>query len=139
MVNTVIILCGGQSKRLKPLTDNKPKALVEVNGKPLIEYTLDILEKYKIKKAILACGFLWEKIKEKYGDEFKGVKLMYSVEQEPLGTGGAIKLALKHLDKEEFFLLNGDEIHDLDLRKLEKKGSNTVCLSKFRCRFGIAK
>lgn len=139
MVKTAIIVCGGQSKRLRPLTDKIPKPLVEVNGKPLIEYTFDVLLKNNIEKAVLACGYKWEMIKDRYGDDFKGLKIIYSPEPEPLGTAGAVKLALKHVDEEEFFTMNSDEIHDLDLKEIEKRGSNLVCLSRFRCRFGIAK
>ena len=131
-VKEVIILAGGKGKRLRPLTDNIPKCLVPVNNKPLLEYQIEYLKGWGIKKIILACGYLWEKIKEKYGNEF-----IYSVEKEPLGTGGAIKKALEHIDGDEFFVINCDEYCDVNLEEVEKMGSNTIVLSRFNCRFGL--
>lgn len=136
MTNTVvkeaIILSGGKGKRLRPLTNDIPKALVPVNGKPLLEYQRDLLKRHGVEKIVLACGYLWEKIKEKYGDDF-----IYSVEKEPLGTGGAIKKALEHIEGEEFFVMNCDEYTDVDLGEVEKLGSNVIVLAQFHCRFGL--
>lgn len=128
----IVILAGGMGKRLRPLTDNIPKCLVPVNGKPLLEIQRDYLRDQGIEKIILACGHLWEKIKERYGDEF-----VYSVESEPLGTGGAIKKALEHVEGDSFFVINSDEYCDVDLKKFEDVGSNAIALSKFKCRFGL--
>lgn len=128
----IVILAGGMGKRLRPLTDNIPKCLVPVNGKPLLEIQRDYLKSQGIEKIILACGHLWEKIREMYGDEF-----VYSVESEPLGTGGAIKKALEHVEGNDFFVINSDEYCDVDLKKVEKVGSNAIVLSKFKCRFGL--
>lgn len=132
MVKECIILAGGKGKRLRPLTNNIPKCLAPVGGKPLLEHQKEFLEKQGIEKIILACGYLWKKIKKKYGDEF-----IYSVEEKPLGTGGAIKKALSHIEGEEFFVTNCDEYHDVNLDKLRKIGSNVIALSRFKSRFGI--
>jgi mannose-1-phosphate guanylyltransferase len=128
----VIILAGGMGKRLRPLTNDIPKCLVPVCGKPLLEYQMEYFKKWGVKKIVLACGYLWEKIRDRYGDEF-----VYSVENEPLGTGGAIKKALEHIDGKEFFVINGDEYCDVDMEEFEKMGSNTMVLSRFKCRFGV--
>ncbi len=127
-----IILAGGKGKRLRPLTDNIPKCLVPVNRKPLLEYQRDFFKKHGVERIILACGYLWEKIKERYGDEF-----IYSVEDEPLGTGGAIKKAMKHVKGDGFFVINCDEYCDVDLNKVEKMGANAIVLARFNCRFGL--
>ena len=127
-----IIMCGGQGKRLRPITDTIPKPLVPINGKPLLEFQIDLLKKYGVNKIILACGYKWEKIKEKYGDKF-----VYSVETERLGTGGALKQAIAHVDGDEFFLIYCDEITDVDLDAVKSLGSNAIIVSNFNCRFGI--
>ncbi|MCK4634871.1 MAG: nucleotidyltransferase family protein [Candidatus Aenigmarchaeota archaeon] len=131
-VKEIIILAGGKGKRLRPMTDNMPKCLVPVNGKPLLEIQRDCLKSQGIEKIILACGHLWEKIKEKYGDEF-----IYSVETEPLGTGGAIKKAMEYVEGERFFVMNSDEYSDINFRELEKLNGIVVALSQFNCRFGL--
>lgn len=127
-----VILAGGAGKRLRPLTEDLPKCMITVSGKPLIEYHLKWLKKHVVKKIILACGYKWERIKEHYGDEF-----IYSIENEPLGTGGAVKHALKHIEGSEFFLINADDITDVDLKQLKDMGSNTVVISRFHSNFGI--
>jgi len=131
-MTSAIILCGGQGKRLRPLTDNIPKCLLPINGKPLLEFQVDLLRKHGVDTIILACGYMSDMLKEKYGDQF-----IYSVEDKPLGTGGALKKALEFVKDEEFFLVYCDEITDIDLDKLKALGSNTIVVSTFNCRFGI--
>jgi|SRR3989338_443459 len=129
----IIILAGGQAKRLRPITDEMPKCMVPINGKPTIQYHLDYLNKFKvITKIVLACGYRWEKIKRHYGDAFT-----YSVEEEPLGTAGAIRLATEKLDGHEFIVLNADDINNVDINKLIRSGSHTTVVSRFKSQFGI--
>ncbi len=128
----MIILAGGQGKRLRPLTHDLPKCMVPVNGHPMLHWHLQWINKYKIEKVVLACGYKWEKVKQHYGD-----KLVYSIEDEPLGTGGAIKLALDHIESDEFFVLNSDDINNVNLAEMAKLGANTIALSRFRSQFGI--
>ncbi|MBU5537491.1 MAG: NDP-sugar synthase [Candidatus Aenigmatarchaeota archaeon] len=127
-----IILTGGSGKRLLPLTKDIPKCMLKVNGKPLLDYHVKWLKQYGVEKIVLACRYKWENIKRHYGDMF-----IYSVEKEPLGTGGAVKHALKYIENENFFLVNADDITDVDLNKLKKMGSNTIVLSRFHSNFGI--
>ena len=128
----VIILAGGQGRRLRPLTSDMPKCMVPVNGMPMLQYHLNWLKKYDIDKIIVSCGYMWEKIKKHYGNAF-----VYSVEEEPLGTGGAIKLALERVEGNEFIVVNSDDINDANLNKFAKLGSNAIALSRFHCQFGI--
>ena len=129
----IIILAGGQAKRLRPITDGMPKCMVPINGKPTLQYHLDYLKKFSaIENIILACGYRWEKIKQHYGDAF-----IYSVEEEPKGTAGAIKLALERVEGKEYLVLNADDINNVDVNKLIKNGSNTTVISRFRSQFGI--
>jgi mannose-1-phosphate guanylyltransferase len=132
-IKEAIILAGGHGKRMGTLTKKIPKCLVPINKKPLLEYQKEFLRKQGIKRIILACGYKWKTIQKKYGKEF-----IYSVEKEPLGTGGAIKKALKYIKGKEFFVINCDEYTDLNLKKVEKMGSNTMVLSNFNCNFGLA-
>lgn len=129
----IIILAGGQAKRLRPITDDMPKCMVPINGKPTLHYHLDFLSKHKaIDKIVLACGYRWEQIKEHYGDKF-----IYSVEDEPRGTAGAVKLALEHVEGEEFLVLNADDINNVDIPRLIKTRSNATVVSRFKSQFGI--
>lgn len=128
----MIILVGGFGKRLQPLTDDIPKCMVPVNGRPMLDYHLKWLSKYKIDKMVLACGYKWEEIKKHYGQRF-----VYSVEGEPLGTAGAIKMALDKIDGDEFFVLNADDVTDVNLNEFNKCGSNAIALARFHSNFGI--
>lgn len=128
----IIILAGGQAKRLRPITEEIPKCMIPINGKPTLQYHLDFLNKYPIDKIVLACGYRWEQIKEHYGNTF-----IYSAEEEPRGTAGAIRHALEHIDGEEFLVLNADDINNVDINKLIETGSNTTVISRFHSQFGI--
>jgi len=127
-----VILAGGQGKRLRPLTNDMPKCLVPINGKPILSHQIEWLKLSGIENIIIACGYKWEKIRDMYGNS-----LIYSVENEPLGTAGALKRALQHVRGYEFILLNGDELANVDISKLGKVGSNTIVLSRFHSPFGI--
>lgn len=129
----IVILAGGMGTRLRPHIEDIPKCMVPVNGRPLLDYQLSWLKQYSIGKTVLACGYKWEEIKKHYGDAF-----VYSAEEEPLGTAGALKLALEHIEGEEFLVVNADDINDVDLTALWKMGSNTTVVSMFHSRFGIA-
>ncbi|MGB9659096.1 MAG: nucleotidyltransferase family protein [Nitrososphaerales archaeon] len=115
-----VILAGGYGKRLRPLTTEKPKPLIEINKKPILAIQFEWLKNYGINEVILCVGFLKEKIIEYVGNGKRfGLKVGYAVEEDPLGTGGALlnsELLLKGEDR--FVVLNGDVITDLDLSKL---------------------
>jgi len=129
----IIILAGGQAKRLRPITDGMPKCMVPINGKPTLQYHLNFLSKYKvIDKIVLACGYKWENIKDHYGNKF-----IYSVEDEPLGTGGAVRRALDHIEGDEFLALNADDINNVDINELINTGSNATVVCRFKSQFGI--
>ncbi len=128
----IIILVGGFGKRLQPLTKDIPKCMVPVNGRPMLDYHLKWLSHYKIGNIVIACGYKWEEIKKHYGSKF-----VYSVEEEPLGTGGAIRLALDKIDGNEFFVLNADDITDVNLNEFAECGSNAIALARFHSNFGI--
>ncbi|MBI4018431.1 MAG: nucleotidyltransferase family protein [Candidatus Aenigmarchaeota archaeon] len=128
-----IILAGGFGKRMRPLTDDIPKCLIPVNNKPLLDYQLDHLRKHGIRKIVVACGYKWEKIKQRYGSS-----LLYSVEEEPLGTGGAVKRALEHVEGHDFLVLNADDVSNADISGFVNAGSNATAVARFHSGFGIA-
>jgi NDP-sugar pyrophosphorylase family protein len=134
MAKDAVILCGGKGKRLGKIGEELPKALVPINGKPIIDYQIEWLKSHGVNNIVLACGYKWEKLKEHLGGSVK-----YAVEEEPLGTGGAIKNSLKYIEGDEFFCLNVDDMTDIDLKKLAEMGSNAICLARFRCPAGVAK
>jgi len=131
-----IILAGGRGKRLRPITDKIPKPLIPINNKPLIERTIKYLKKYGITEIIISSGYKSNLI-EKFLKKKKnfGCKIIFSTEKTPLGTGGAIKKALKHVNEESFLVLNGDSVTNIDLKKILKK-SNTIAANELKTKFG---
>jgi len=137
-----VILAGGYGKRLRPLTTEKPKPLIEIAKKPILAIQFEWLKNYGIYEVILCVGFLKEKIIEYVGNGRRfGIKVGYAVEEEPLGTGGAL-LNSEHLLKGEnrFVVLNGDVITDLDLSKLinyPSKSFGALALVPLRSPYGV--
>ncbi|EHC3424761.1 nucleotidyltransferase family protein [Campylobacter jejuni] len=122
-----IILCGGLGTRLKSVIKDIPKPMAPINNKPFLEFIFEYLKKQGVKEVILAVSYKYEVIQEYFKDEFLDIKIKYSIEKEPLGTGGAIKEALKFI-KNEAYVLNGDTFFDIDLTKLKLNG-NRICLA----------
>jgi mannose-1-phosphate guanylyltransferase len=142
-----LILAGGQGLRLRPLTDDKPKPLVAVGGKPIAERQLDwLIENVELEQATFLCGYKWTRLKEHFGSSYRGVRIDYSVEETPLGTGGAFRQAIEggKTGDEDVVMMNGDIVTDLPLGKMvsehySAKGRPTVTLLlvPYKSRFGI--
>lgn len=110
-----IILVGGQATRLRPLTDTLPKAMIELQGKTVLEHVIDLFKRHELRDITLSVGYLKEKIIEYFGDGQKfGVRIEYIKEEEPLGTAGPLHL-LKERFQEPFVVCNGDELKDIDI------------------------
>jgi len=110
-----LILAGGKATRLRPLTSKVPKPVVPLVGQPFISYMLEWLCSHGVDEVVMSCGFLADGVRAVLGDGSQfGVRLQYVEEQEPLGTGGALKFA-EELLAERFFMLNGDVLTDIDL------------------------
>lgn len=121
-----VILAGGAGTRLRPLTLDTPKPMIDINGKPFLSYVIEELRKYGIKDVLLCVGYLAEKFKGFFGEGEKfGVSIKYSVEKDFFGTAGALKLA-EDLLNEDFFVLNGDTYLEADYadiyRSFKKSG-----------------
>ena len=129
-----VILVGGEATRLRPLTCNIPKAMVPVLNRSFLEHVIRHLGSHQVTDVILAQSVHSQPIHDyfKSGHEF-GIKLHYSIEDKPLGTAGAVKLAEKYVD-ETFFGLNGDTFTDLDITAMlafhrERKSKVTIALT----------
>ena len=138
-----VILAGGLGKRLRPLTSDRPKPMIQINNIPIIELQVNWLKKCGISDIIILVGHLKEKIKHHLADGKKfGVNISYIEENVPLGTGGALKNAKKHIIQNGntdsgFFVINGDILTNLDLFTISEKGSMTLALVPLKRTFGI--
>jgi len=139
-----VILVGGEGTRLRPLTYDLPKPMAPILGKPYLEHLIDLLKKSGVKEIIFATCFKYDIIHDyfKDGADF-GVKLFYEIENEPLGTAGAVKNVEKHITG-PFLVFNGDVMIDMDVRKLiefhkKQKGIGCLTLTKVEdpTRYGI--
>jgi D-glycero-alpha-D-manno-heptose 1-phosphate guanylyltransferase len=119
MANEVIILAGGFGTRLTSIEDI-PKAMAPIDKVPFLEYLLNYLTYFNITKVHLAVGYKHEVIKKHFGNQFKGLELNYVIESEPLGTGGAIKKALKKVKSENVIVLNGDTFFEVDFESFDQ-------------------
>ncbi len=110
-----LILAGGEGTRLRPLTSTMPKPIVPLVDRPFIVYMLEWLAEHGVDDVILCCGFMSDDVRHVLGDGSSlSLRLRYTEEPEPLGTGGALKFAEDLLD-ERFLMLNGDVLTDIDL------------------------
>jgi NDP-sugar pyrophosphorylase family protein len=105
---TGAILAGGLGTRLRSRIADRPKVLAPVRGRPYLAYLLDQLAAAGIRRVVLLTGYLAEQVRATFGESHAGMRLDYSVEPVPLGTGGALRHALPHLTSPTCLLLNGD-------------------------------
>ena len=131
-----IILAGGRGKRLKPVTDYVPKPLVPIKNIPIIEWQIRYLKKFGIREVIICTGYKADMIESYLSMKKLGMKIKFSIEKTPLGTGGAIKKAGKWINDKSFFVINGDTITNIDLDKLASK-KNSIAAIELRTKYGI--
>lgn len=130
-----MILAAGRGKRLAPLTDTNPKPLIQVAGKPLIEYHIDSLVRANIREIVINTGYLGNLIREHLGDgERFGCQIVYSIEphHEPLETAGGIKQALPLLGRgdEPFLVVNADIVTDYPFEEFKRVFSSLTSSSQ---------
>jgi histidinol-phosphate phosphatase family protein len=140
------VLAGGLGTRLRPVVANRPKVLAEVDGQPFITRLLDELANAGICRAVLCTGYLAEQVHAAVGESYRGLDISYSRETEPLGTAGALRLALRHFNSDPVLVMNGDSFCSVDLKRflewhLEHKAAGTLLLTHVTCaeRFGAVK
>jgi D-glycero-alpha-D-manno-heptose 1-phosphate guanylyltransferase len=109
------ILAGGLGTRLRSVVDDRPKVLAEIGGQPFLAYLLDQLSDYNVTSVVLCTGYRGDQVRAAFGDTYGKLKLMYSRELSPLGTAGALRLALPFFASESMLVLNGDSFCDANL------------------------
>ena len=118
MISTAIILAGGLGTRLRSLVSDLPKCMAPVAGQPFLKYVMDELLKQGITHFILSVGYKRESIIDFLQNNYPDVNILFVIENEPLGTGGAIKLAAGLCKEKNVFVLNGDTMFKVDLKTL---------------------
>jgi mannose-1-phosphate guanylyltransferase len=113
-----LVMAGGFGTRMKELTKDTPKPMLPLQGKPILEYTIDMCRRYGISEIAISIHYFGDKIKEHFGDGSRfGVNIVYVEEKEPLGTGGALRL-FRHWLTEPFMMCNADELKDINLSEM---------------------
>ena len=131
-----IILAGGRGKRLRPITDYVPKPLIPIKNIPIIEWQIKYLKKAGISEIIICSGYKSDMIENYLNNKKLGIKITFSIENKPLGTGGAIKQAGKKIKEDSFLVINGDIITNIDLKKMFKK-ENSIASIQLKSKYGI--
>jgi len=115
-----IVLAGGFGRRLQSVVTDLPKPMAPVGGRPFLEILLRLLAQKVFRRVVLSLGYRAEQISGYFGKQYAGMELAYAIEHEPLGTGGAIRLALSLCSDEPVFVFNGDTFLDLEVEAIMK-------------------
>lgn len=116
-----IVLAGGLGTRLKPVVSNLPKPMAPVAGRPFLEILLSSLSCNGFNRVVVSVGYMADKIIEYFGNEYHGLEIVYSTESQPLGTGGAIRLAMTKTVSDHVFIFNGDTYVEIDVEEANKR------------------
>jgi D-glycero-alpha-D-manno-heptose 1-phosphate guanylyltransferase len=135
-IKLAIILAGGYGTRLHSVIHDVPKPMAHINSRPFLEYLLDYWIHQGICEFVLSVGYMKGIITEHFRQEYRGAKIIYTVEDEPLGTGGGLLLAAKSIPfKQPFLVLNGDTFFAVplpDLLNFHDRNSSALTFSLFR-------
>lgn len=125
-MRSAIILAGGFGRRLRSEISDVPKPMALINGIPFLEYLLNKLEQEGFEHAVLAVGYKYEIILRHFGSAYRNLQLSYSIENEPLGTGGALAKALGYMAENQALVVNGDTFVQINYGQffIEASGSN---------------
>ncbi len=115
---TAAVLAGGLGTRLRSVVADRPKVLAPVAGRRFLAYLLDKLADAGFERAVICTGYLGEQVSEAFGERWRKLYLRYSQERDPLGTAGALRLALGAIDSDQVLVLNGDSFCDVDISAL---------------------
>ncbi len=114
-----VVMAGGEGSRLRPLTSSLPKPLAPVANKPVMHHIVDLLRRHGVTEVVATLHYLADEIENYFGDGSEhGISMAYVVEDTPLGTAGAVKLAEPLLGDERFLIVSGDALTDIDLSEL---------------------
>jgi NDP-sugar pyrophosphorylase family protein len=117
----VIILSGGFGLRLRGTIGELPKPMADIAGRPFLELLLRQLKRQGFSRVVLSVGYKQEVIRKHFGEEAFGLQLVYSIETSPLGTGGALREAARHITTQTTLVMNGDSYTDADLGRLVRE------------------
>jgi D-glycero-alpha-D-manno-heptose 1-phosphate guanylyltransferase len=112
------ILAGGLGTRLRSVVSDRPKVLAHVGGRPFLSYLLDQLVAADLRNAVLCTGHLGDRVRTAFGDSYRGIRLRYSREKSPLGTGGALRAAVHLFESDPVLIMNGDSFCEFELEPL---------------------
>ena len=119
-VKEAIILAGGFGTRLKPVVSDVPKPMAPIKNRPFLEILIECFSQKGIQHFVISTGYRSEIIETYFKDKYDHIKISFSKEKEPLGTGGGIKLAMRKIIGDTALVMNGDTLFDVDLGKLDK-------------------
>lgn len=126
----LVLTVGGKGVRLQPLTYDIPKPMLKLANKPVLEYAIEWAKRNNIKDIIICSGYLSKHVEDYFGDGDKfGVSIKYSVEKEPLGTAGPLRLAKELIGNEDFIMLHGDILCKVNAQPLIEfhKNNKAMC------------
>lgn len=129
-----IILAGGKGTRLRSIISNLPKPMALVAGYPFLEILLTSLSQKGFTRVVLSLGYMADNIVNYFGYSFNGMEIIYEVEKCSLGTGGAIRLALKQCKNDQVFVMNGDTYLEMDALKVRAQwlqNGNPIILARY--------
>ncbi len=115
-----VVLAAGEGTRLRPLTEDKPKGMVEVDGEPILTHCFDQLVSLGADELIVVVGYLKEKIIDHYGDEYEGVPITYAHQREQKGLAHALLTVEEYID-DDFMLILGDNIFQANLEDVVRR------------------
>jgi D-glycero-alpha-D-manno-heptose 1-phosphate guanylyltransferase len=115
-----IVLAGGFGTRLRSVVAEVPKVLAPVGGRPFLEIVLSRLAGQGFKRVILSLGYMAHKVLAHFGQDFLGMEIVHQIEDEPLGTGGAIRYAMEHCVADHVYVFNGDTYLEIAIGPLEE-------------------
>ncbi len=113
-----IVLAGGLGTRLREIVKDLPKPMAPIGDKPFLYYLFLYLKRNNVKRIVLAVSYKKESIIKYFSNQFEDISIIYSIESEPLGTGGAIKKAISLTQSDDVFVLNGDTYFNINLEDL---------------------
>lgn len=132
-----VILCGGLGKRLQSVVSDVPKVMAPVDGRPFLDFIIEYLKAQSLARIVLCTGYKADVVENHYSDRDFGLTIDFSMENEPLGTGGALKNARKMISSNPFFVLNGDSFLSADFQAfldfhIEKNSAASLLVSQVR-------
>jgi len=134
-LTTAMILAGGVGSRLRSVVSDRPKVLAAIHGRPFLTYLLDVLEDAGLRQVVLCTGYMAESVEAALGATYGAMRLVYSRETTPLGTGGAIRSALDMVEAASVLIMNGDSFCEADLPAMadihrQRQANATIVLTE---------